>query len=517
MSYDIIIVGAGLSGCALAYALSDTSQRILILEKGTSKADWNKLYAANYAERFLPQKGFTGTTKIRRELYSAAGRATLKVDSWIPVMGGGCGGGSAVYGAVLLRYKPFDFNRWPFTYDLLKPYYELAENLFQPYGNVDPLNIQKQFLLPPKPLSSQGLEVHDFFVQKGLHPFRTPIAYSASDNCLSCFGSYCATDCKKTGQNVFLDPALKKGNIEIVYSTSVESLITEGQKIVGVKVQSKNGKKEYRGKYFFLTAGAIATPMVLLNSKNSHFPHGIGNSFDLVGRNLMRHLIDFYYIKTPTSYKAHGHLNELSASDFYTENEKRWGVLSMVPGLMPPDLMAREFCERISVQLHLPFSEFWLLPIVKRIIMKLTKDRIVVTAINEDEPLRENRIMPNSKIDDVKIHYKISKNDHRKIKESRIFLKKFFKPLSVNLLKVAEDKSFLAHVCGTCKMSTNPETGVVDPKGKVFGTDNLYIADSSIFASSSGVNPSLTIAACALKIGLEFKIKESCSTTFVGL
>ncbi|RWA13855.1 hypothetical protein EKO27_g1235 [Xylaria grammica] len=54
-----------------------------------------------------------------------------------------------------------------------------------------------------------------------------------------------------------------------------------------------------------------------------------------------------------------------------------------------------------------------------------------------------------------------------------------------------------AHQMGSCKMSAKPKDGVVDPKGKVWGTENLYVADASVFPSASGVNPMITNQAIA--------------------
>jgi choline dehydrogenase-like flavoprotein len=57
-----------------------------------------------------------------------------------------------------------------------------------------------------------------------------------------------------------------------------------------------------------------------------------------------------------------------------------------------------------------------------------------------------------------------------------------------------------SHALGTLRMGENPTTSPVDEKGRFRGIDNLYIADGSVFPTSGGVNPSLTIAANALRV-----------------
>lgn len=57
-----------------------------------------------------------------------------------------------------------------------------------------------------------------------------------------------------------------------------------------------------------------------------------------------------------------------------------------------------------------------------------------------------------------------------------------------------------AHQMGTCRMSASEEDGVVDPFGKVWSTEGLYVADSSVFPSASGVNPMITVMAIADRI-----------------
>jgi choline dehydrogenase-like flavoprotein len=56
------------------------------------------------------------------------------------------------------------------------------------------------------------------------------------------------------------------------------------------------------------------------------------------------------------------------------------------------------------------------------------------------------------------------------------------------------------HTSGGNSYGASPAQGVTDPWGRVYGTSNLYVADSSLFPSASGINPSWTIMALAHRI-----------------
>jgi choline dehydrogenase-like flavoprotein len=79
-------------------------------------------------------------------------------------------------------------------------------------------------------------------------------------------------------------------------------------------------------------------------------------------------------------------------------------------------------------------------------------------------------------------------------------LKEVLEPFRKITLRGAEDNKAVAHVCGTCRFGTNPKSSVLDPHNRAHEVENLYVVDSSFFPSSAGLNPSLTVAANALRV-----------------
>lgn len=58
-----------------------------------------------------------------------------------------------------------------------------------------------------------------------------------------------------------------------------------------------------------------------------------------------------------------------------------------------------------------------------------------------------------------------------------------------------------SHLMGTCRMGDDPSTSVVDADGRSWDIPNLWICDGSLFPTTGGVNPSLTIQALACRAG----------------
>jgi choline dehydrogenase-like flavoprotein len=100
----------------------------------------------------------------------------------------------------------------------------------------------------------------------------------------------------------------------------------------------------------------------------------------------------------------------------------------------------------------------------------------------------------------VAIRYRVSDSDHMRVVTMRHLMRGALKGLSYRLIAEADNNQRIAHACGTCRFGDDPGTSVLDRNCRAHGLENLYVVDASFFPTSGGTNPSLTIAANALRV-----------------
>lgn len=76
-------------------------------------------------------------------------------------------------------------------------------------------------------------------------------------------------------------------------------------------------------------------------------------------------------------------------------------------------------------------------------------------------------------------------------------LQEYLDSIKVRGMKDHEMGLFSAHQMGSCRMSTSPLSGVVDPNGETWECDDLFVMDTSIFPTASGSNPMVTVMTIA--------------------
>jgi choline dehydrogenase-like flavoprotein len=101
--------------------------------------------------------------------------------------------------------------------------------------------------------------------------------------------------------------------------------------------------------------------------------------------------------------------------------------------------------------------------------------------------------------DGLRIQYTIRAELRERTAHLRTLLSETLKDRHMTFLSHDIELNY-GHPCGTCVMNDNPSAGVVDRDCRAHGIDNLFIVDASFMPSSAACNPSLTVAANALRV-----------------
>ena len=515
--YDAIIIGTGAGGGTIGHALSKKGLKILFIEKGLINKDslsgqYSEIYKSHNIDNLswseiLKRSGreFDSITESKKEKY--------------PFVGSGVGGSTALYGMAMERFIKNDFeprektnineksnlpkDGWPIKYEDILPYYIKAESLYKVKGTKDPLKKTDTFNYNPAPeINDSNKELFSFFKNKELNPYILPRSCNFVDGCIECQGFLCPFKCKNDSYNTCISPAIENNGAEILSSTEVIRLLTKGNQIVGVECKVDNKIIIIKAQIYILAAGAIRTPALLLKSKNNYFPEGLANTSGLVGKNLMRHCIDLFLIKTKNKPPENGFLKEIALNDYYSiYSDKRLGTFQsfgripsskiILMNLLDGILKNHNNLKKIASKVSIP---------IEKLLDKAFSYTIAMNTIIEDLPYLTNSVSIDSSNSSPIINYKLHEYETQLIREFRNKISEILKPLKFILIKQAEDNKRLAHVCGTCRMGADPKFSVVNENCQSFTHSNLFIADASVFPTSGGTNPALTIIANALRI-----------------
>lgn len=520
---DVIVVGTGIGGATIGYALAKAGKKVLFCEKGRSHINSTPGLKGDYAESFFEQPA-APQLKHREILINSGRWAEMLEDRssahsrrFIPYLGSGTGGSSALYGMAMERFSPSDFTpranfpellsanlpeHWPISYDDLEPFYSEAEKLFRVRGTIDPLSANRNLtsLKEPPPLSEPNKELANFFSSKGLHPYRIPLACEFEDSCNGCQGFLCAKQCKNDSEKVCLVPAINDYGAKLLDNCNVIKLESSGDKITGIVCDWQGKEISLRAPLVILAAGALKTPQILLNSKSNDWPNGLANNSGLVGKNLMRHYVDLYAISTQ-SKKTVGHMKEIGLNDLYFKNGEKLGNIQSFGHLPPASILVETIEQEMRESLPVLAFLFKLAkPVTSKLISLMLSHKVILATIMEDLPYLDNKVSIDENNGQLVISYKINQNSKNRIDKFRTSMHALLKPYKFLTFKQAESNERIAHACGTCRFGDNPGDSVLNAVNRAHTISNLYIVDSSFFPSSSGTNPALTIAANALRV-----------------
>lgn len=509
--WDYVVIGSGIGGGTLACALAKAGKQVLLCERGIAS---QQASTGAYAESLLQ----VSPSQSREEIYRCGGRAAdlirLQTDHgrshvFTPFIGAGVGGSSALYGMAMERFFPIDFQPaqcfavdgntlpecWPFSYEALEPYYRQAEQLYRLRGSIDPLK-HDATPLPNSPLAltKANQQLVDHFRNLGMNPYQIPLGMAPQQKCDYCQGYLCANQCKLHAGNICATQGPR-----LLANCDVTRLHADRHRIHALEARHQGGLLKISGRCFVLAAGALFSPLLLLNSRNEFWPNGLANESDQVGRNLMRHYTDVWAVRLDGT--SDNRAKQIACNDLYWRNGSKLGTIQSFGRLPPTDVVLDSLRQDVANSKASIFAPLVGLvsPLLRPAIDKLVQRDTLLASIIEDLPYRDNRIEPGNGGVPL-LSYRISPQDRGRIALMRQHIREILRPLPFQLLKQAENTERIAHVCGTCRAGENPADSVVDANNRAHGLDNLYVVDSSFFPSSGGTNPSLTIAANALRV-----------------
>ena len=445
--WDAVIVGTGMGGATIGHALARAGRRVLFVEKGRSSLPGHDAIRNTWAEEY--QEGWREGAR-QDEIFARSGRCTDEIDDrtpgmvqqFRPLIGMGTGGSTALYGSVLERFFPEDFHprqqfsdvdgttlpdHWPIDYDDLQSWYAEAERLYRVRGGVDPLRPHEDgaALLPPAELTPGNRELFDFLGSKALHPYHLRVGFENKPGCDSCIGYLCGQSCKSDSTRICLAPAVQDHEATLLTECRALRLEADRVQVRRLICDWRGTVLALQGHIFVLAAGTLFTPVLLLNSTSADWPRGLSNRSGQVGRNLMRHCVEFVAVKTECATPVIGQTKEIGLNDFYAQNGQRLGTVQSF-GPLPP------FEYLIGQRGWGPKLARWASPALRPLWNKLRGRRLPFASVMEDLPYAENCVLPSQGNGaggrTVQIRYQLREEAVRRLKTFRTVVGEAFRP-----------------------------------------------------------------------------------------
>ena len=522
ITWDVIVVGTGMGGGILGRRLAESGRRVLFLEKGRSTLPG----VPGTIRAAMPELAEPGAYRSADTYYDSlarAGRSTDEIEDisgrfprrFVPFIGSGTGGSSALYGMVCERFFAQDFTprqnfrdpgestvpeAWPITYDELRPWYTQAEKLLGVRGQPDPLRPEATEVGLPSapPFSADNQPLVDYLAGRGLHPYHLPMACDYTDGCTTCQTYLCPKPCKNDSARNGVAPAVADHGAHLLTECRVLHLEADRTQVRQVICAYRGATLTLKATVVVLAAGALATPVLLLNSRSGDWPAGLANGSDMVGRNLMRHLLDPIEVWPQRDSRITAENKEIGLNDFYFWEGQKYGTVQSFGAIPPMEWLSNSPGARGKAIRAAR-------PAVRAVYDRLFTGGLVLAAMTEDLPYLDNCVLASGRPSGdgrqrIRMQYRLRTNEIARRNEFLRQLKEVLSPFRKMPLGSGKDNSNLGHVCGTCRFGTDPANSVLDSHNRAHEVDNLYVVDTSFFPSSAGLNPSLTVAANALRV-----------------
>ncbi len=557
--YDAIIVGSGAGGGMSANVLANAGLKIALVEAGgyfdpkdpetatQMKWPWQSPRRGASTKRAFGDFDMSwGDWKVEGEPYTKAEGTEFLW--WRSRM---LGGRTNHWGRISLRFGPDDFRRrdidglganWPISYDDIKPYYDKLDKLVGVFGSKEGRHNDPDgfFLPPPKP------RLHELYYIKSARklgvdviPSRLSILTKRLNKergvCFYC--SQCNRSCNAyadfSSGSCLIFPAMKNGgSIDLYMDSMVKTVTTDTEgKATGVSYINKHDRQEYelKGRAVILGASACSSARILLNSKSSQHPNGLGNSSDHVGR----------YLHDSTGADRMGFVPALMNRKVYNED----GVGGM--HIYSPwwlDNKKLDFPRGYHIEvwggLGMPSYGFGFDASglnrfmdgqiggygdkLRTDVKKFYGSIVGMSGRGESIARFENRCSIDPNVVDqwgipvLKFDYRWSDYEKLQAKHMHDTFEKLLENMGGIPLgdKPGKDQDYglrapgqIIHEVGTTRMGDDPKTSVTNSLSQLHDADNVFVVDAGPFSSQADKNCTWTILALSMRTS-EYIVEE---------
>ncbi|GGJ08739.1 GMC family oxidoreductase [Halobellus salinus] len=509
---DVCVVGSGPAGALVAHRLAEAGADVVVLEAGPrfDPADRRR----QQEQHIRPGMDDPWEMGGPRDAYTDAGRGYPLNAARVK----GVGGTTLHWQGMVMRLHERDFELesrhgvgtdWPIDYADLQPYYAAAERALGVAGAADnpyaPPRAEP-FPLPAFPPSHSDSLFAPACERLGIDMHSVPNARNSEphDGRASCQGygtckPVCPSGAKYTAESHVAKAA--EAGARVVDRAAVQRLEHDsvGDWIEAAVYATPDGTehRQEAGR-FVLAAGGVENARLLLLSASGQYPGGLANSSGAVGRFFTDHLFAGVggRLDEPTR-QNHVGFNTSETHQFYDGDDPVEGMkLEFLNYAGPSPVMealgAETWGDDLLAQLDASYGT-----------------HVAVGGLVEQLPDADNRITLDPSVRDdhgnpvPHVEWSLSERTRDAIRRANQIQRAILEELGADIAwTVGPDATGPAsHQMGTTRMGAAPDTSVVDADCRAHDLRNLRIVGSSTFPTGGAMNPTLTIAALALRVG----------------
>jgi len=547
VTYDAVIVGSGAGGGMAAKVLSESGLKVAVVEAGPFFDPANDAQRTQLRNPWDSPRRGAGSTRAFGDYDAAYGGWEIDGEPYTRKNGTRfdwfrsrmLGGRTNHWGRISLRFGPLDFKRkdvdglgdnWPIGYEDVRPYYDRVDKLLGVFGSKEGIHNEPDgfFLPPPKP------RLHELYYIKGARKADIPVIPSRlsiltkrinKDRGVCFYCSQCNRSCSvyadfSSGSCLIFPAQRSTGRVDLYTDAMVREVVTNGAgEAKGIIYINKEDRQEYQinAKVVVLAASACSSARILLNSKSSEHPQGLGNSSGLIGR----------YLHDSTGSSRAALVPELLNRKTYNEDGvggmhvyTPWWLndakldfprgyhLEIWGGLGTPSYGFGFNPDSLNEHFGLDIGGYGnkLRDDVKRFYGAV----IGISGRGESVPQYDNycEIDPDT-VDEfgipvLRFHYNWTDYERNQAKHMHKTFEEIFDAMGAITLgdaPTAESEYGLAapgriiHEVGTTRMGDNPATSVTNSYQQLHDAKNVFVVDAGSFVSQADKNPTWTIMA----------------------